>query len=90
MPKLLLSLPCLAIVAVLCSLAARAQQPETPKDVLSAQVRLQGFTCEKALGAARDGKRSRPDRPVWVLRCSNASYRISRAPDMAAKITVLP
>jgi hypothetical protein len=35
-------------------------------------------------------KRSRPDRDVWVLRCSNATYRITRAPDMAAKVEPLP
>jgi len=26
------------------------------------------------------------DRGVWVLKCSNATYRISRSPDMAAKV----
>ena len=62
---------------------------ETPQDVLAAQIRLQGFTCDKALGAVRDRKRSKPDRPVWVLKCSNATYRVSRVPDMAAKVEPL-
>jgi hypothetical protein len=92
MHKTLASLFSLAIVAVLCRPQARAQQvgAETPQDVLSAQIRMQGFICEKALAATRDKKRSRPDRAVWVLKCSNATYRISRAPDMTAKVEPLP
>ncbi|TYL93956.1 hypothetical protein FXB40_19125 [Bradyrhizobium rifense] len=63
---------------------------ETPRSMLAAQIRMQGFTCDKPLGALRDTKRSRPDRAVWVLKCSNATYRITRAPDMAAKVEPLP
>jgi len=82
----------LASIAVLISsAAAHAQQPkaEKPQDELAAQVRIQGFACDKAQGAIRDRKRSRPDYAVWVLKCSNAAYRVSRAPDMAAKIEPL-
>jgi hypothetical protein len=70
----------------------RAQQPAGPvpaekvQDMLAAQIRMQGFACDKSRGAVKDTKRSRPDHEVWVLRCSNATYRISRAPDMAAKV----
>ena len=82
----------LTVAAVVVSPQARAQQvaAETPQTMLSAQVRTQGFTCDKALGATRDKKRSRPDHDVWVLRCSNATYRVTRAPDMAAKVEPLP
>jgi hypothetical protein len=77
----------LAVFAVLAStVAAHAQQPQ---DELAAQVRIQGFACDKAQGATRDKKRSKPDYAVWVLKCSNATYRVSRAPDMAAKIVPL-
>jgi len=62
---------------------------ETPQDVLAAQIRLQGFTCDKSLGAVRDRKRSKPDHAVWVLKCGNAIYRVSRFPDMAAKVEPL-
>ena len=90
-PAALLS--CLPMV-LLCSLQARAQQQagplETPQEMLSAQVRLHGFVCEKAHGAARDKRRSRADRAVWVLKCSNASYRVSRSPDMTAEVEPLP
>jgi hypothetical protein len=86
----------LAAVAVLFSSFVQAQQAtatpaaaETLRGMLAAQIRLQGFTCDKPLGAVRDAKRSRPDRAVWVLKCSNATYRIARAPDMAAKVEPL-
>ena len=77
----------LAGFAVLAStITAQAQSPQ---DDLAAQVRIQGFACDKAQSAIRDKKRSKPDYAVWVLKCSNAVYRVSRAPDMAAKIQVL-
>ena len=84
----------LLAAAVLFSPWVRAQQAtvasETPQSMLAAQIRMQGFTCDKSLGASRDTKRSRPDRGVWVLKCTNATYRITRAPDMAAKVEPLP
>ncbi|WP_338831655.1 hypothetical protein [Bradyrhizobium sp. 27S5] len=82
----------LAIGLVLFSPQARAQQipAETPQGMLAAQIRTQGFTCEKPLGAKKNTRLSRPDRDVWVLKCSNAKYRITRAPDMAAKVERLP
>ena len=77
----------LAAFAVLASTAVA--HAEKPQDELAAQVRIQGFVCDKAQGAIRDRKRSRPDYAVWVLKCSNAVYRVSRAPDMLAKIVPL-
>src|SRR5258706_16445865 len=59
---------------------------ETPRDMLAAQIRMQGVACDKPLSAVRDAKRSKPDHEVWVLKCSNAAYRVSRFPDMAAKV----
>ncbi|WP_375788408.1 hypothetical protein ACE10Z_13915 [Bradyrhizobium sp. Pha-3] len=59
---------------------------ETPKDMLAAQIRMQGVSCDKPLSAVRDAKRSKPDHEVWVLKCSNATYRISRFPDMEAQV----
>ena len=66
-----------------------AQAQETVQSMLAAQIRLQGFTCDKTLGATKDAKRSKPDHEVWVLKCSNATYRVGRAPDMAAKVEVI-
>ena len=86
----------LAAAAVVFSPSVRAQQTtatsvaaETLQSMLAVQIRAQGFTCDKALHAVRDAKRSRPDGGVWVLKCSNATYRITRFPDMAAKVEPL-
>ena len=83
----------LAAAVALFSPPVRAQQAtaamvphETPKSMLAAQIRLQGFACDKPLGAVKDRKHSAPDHDAWVLKCSNATYRVSRAPDMAAKV----
>jgi hypothetical protein len=59
---------------------------ETTQGMLAAQIRMQGFACDKPLSAVKDAKRSKPDHGVWVLKCSSATYRISRVPDMAAKV----
>ncbi len=83
----------IAPVAAACALSLPVFQStafgETVKGMLAAQIRTQGFTCDKPLGATRDAKRSKPDHDVWVLKCSNAAYRVSRYPDMAAKVTPL-
>lgn len=80
-----------ASLAILIGLSVATEQSraQTPRDDLAAQIRLQGFACDKALGATRDVKRSRPDYAVWVLKCSNAVYRVSRYPDMAAQVVPL-
>ena len=62
---------------------------ETPKDDIAAQIRIQGYVCDRPTRAVRDAKRSRPDHEVWILNCGNAVYRFSRYPDLAAKIEVL-
>ncbi|MGX1321340.1 hypothetical protein N2603_30060 [Bradyrhizobium huanghuaihaiense] len=80
----------LALIDVLAVGRAAAQgAAETLQGMLAAQIRSQGFTCDKPLGATKDAGRSRADHGVWVLRCSNASYRVSRWPDMPAKIEPL-
>lgn len=69
--------------------AAQQTRMETVAGMLAAQIRIQGFACDDALKARKDPKRSRPDLGVWVLQCRNAIYRISRAPDMSAKVEQL-
>jgi hypothetical protein len=81
----------LVLAGVMGGLAASLAQAaeETIQGTLAAQIRTQGFACDKPLGATRDAKRSRPDYAVWVLKCSNGAYRVSRFPDMAAKVQPL-
>jgi hypothetical protein len=66
--------------------AACAQQPAMPAESLAAQLRLQGYRCDEPLSAARDAALSKPNEAVWVLKCANASYRLSVIPNMAAKV----
>jgi hypothetical protein len=82
----------LVIACVLFGAQALAQQSpaETVQGMLAAQLRIQGYACEKPLGAKKNTRLSRPDRDVWVLKCSNATYRVTRVPDMAAKVEPLP
>ena len=85
------SLAIASILIVLCAVIGPSAQAagETPKDILAAQIRTQGVACAKPLSAVRDAKRSKPDHEVWVLKCSNVTYRISRFPDMAAQVEQL-
>lgn len=76
-----------AMGGLAASLAQAAE--EKPRDMLAAQIRMQGFTCDKPLSATMDAKRSRRDHAVWILKCSNADYMVSRAPDMEAKVKAL-
>lgn len=83
-------MPALVLAGVLALDGVSAQAAgETAQSMLAAQIRLQGFVCGKPLGATRDAKRSKADHAVWVLKCSNANYRVSCAPDMAAKVQPL-
>ncbi|MEN3349855.1 MAG: hypothetical protein V7632_3490 [Bradyrhizobium sp.] len=68
----------------LAASAARAEQ--TLQDLLAIQLRTQGYACDKPLKAERDDKLSKPDNEAWTLTCSNATYRVSRVPDLAAKV----
>lgn len=81
------TLPLITLSAAL--LFPPTAKAETVQNMLAAQIRIQGYACDQAVGAVLDKKRSRPDHDVWVLKCSNATYRVSRAPDMAAKVETL-
>jgi hypothetical protein len=77
----------LALYALDASLTEEAQaQTEAAASIIAVQIRKQGFACEKANGADRDTTASRPDTPVWILDCGNATYRVELVPNMAAKV----
>jgi len=80
--------PALAAAFAFTGSTAHAAQ-ENVQSMLAAQIRLQGYVCDKAIGAKKDAKHSRPDYAVWVLNCGNARYRVGRAPDMAARVEPL-
>jgi hypothetical protein len=64
-------------------------EEETTADMLADHVRRQGYPCERALSAVRDAQRSKPDEAVWVLKCTNLTYRLTLIPDMAWKVEQL-
>ena len=65
------------------TLSAQAAE-EMPAEIIAAQIRDQGYSCDKALSAERDGERS--DDAVWILKCENGKYRVRLVPDMAAHV----
>ncbi len=67
-------------------LASPAAAEEATPEIIAAHIRTQGFACDNALHAERNREASKPDEPVWILRCSNATYRVRLIPDMAAKV----
>jgi hypothetical protein len=73
------------VVATAGELAA-ATLDESPKNIIAAQIRDQGYKCDSPQSAVRDMRASKPDKDVWVLQCEDASYRVRLIPDMAAKI----
>lgn len=62
---------------------ARAVNEEA---IIAAQIRKQGFACERPLRAEADRERSKPNEAVWVLRCQNATYRVRLIPKKAADV----
>jgi hypothetical protein len=59
---------------------------QAPREDLAAQIREQGYRCDKPLNAQKDIRRSKPDQAVWVLKCKTATFRIRLNPDMAAQV----
>jgi hypothetical protein len=70
----------------LSSQLAIAEDVESPKGDIAAQIRAQGYACDQPQSATRDPQASRPDEEVWLLRCEGASYRVRLIPDMAAQV----
>jgi hypothetical protein len=66
-----------------------AHAEEAAADSLAAQLRRQGYRCENPVNAERDAERSKPDELVWVVRCTNATYRMRLSPHMAAQVEQL-
>jgi hypothetical protein len=59
---------------------------EVPPDIIAVQIRKQGYACNNPSKAKRDADASRPDLPVWILTCENATYRVRLVGNMADRI----
>ena len=55
-------------------------------EVLAIQLRRQGHQCESPVSAERDLKLSKPDEPVWIVKCGNIAYRMRLVPHQAAEV----
>ena len=64
---------------------AHAQQ-EKAAEIIAVQIRKQGYTCGKAERAERDVEASKPNVPVWILKCDNARYRVHVFGSLADKV----
>ena len=65
---------------------ALSEELENPVEIIAAQIRRQGYTCDKPKSAKRDRTDSKPNAQVWILNCEAASYRVELVPDLAAKV----
>ena len=76
----------LLLTLSLSSQLAIAEDVESPKDDIAAQIRAQGYACDQPQSATRDAQASKPDEEVWLLHCEGTSYRVRLIPDMAAQV----
>ena len=65
---------------------AQTTEVDTPVEIISDQIRRQGYACDEPRQAARDRQASRPNETVWILRCNTITYRVILVPDMAARV----
>jgi hypothetical protein len=77
------------VLAICCWGLAGAHAQESPKDIIAAHLRLQGYACDTPKSARRDRRASRPDEVVWMIDCRNARYRVRLVPNMADVIEPL-
>ena len=76
----------LIFVGFSSSAATAADEIEKPGEIVAAQIRTQGYTCEDPVEAKADPELSKPDENVWLLRCKSERYRLRMIPDMDSKV----
>jgi len=79
-------LPLLIACGAGASTGVAEEIEQTSKEILAAQIRSQGYSCDNPLSAERDSEYSKPGEDAWILKCENASYRVRLIPDMAADV----
>jgi hypothetical protein len=86
-PALFLLVEVLGAIAQLKPTAAFAASSEKAPEIIAAQVRRQGIACTTPRGSVLESKNSTPHETVWILRCDEASYRVTLIPHLGARIT---
>jgi hypothetical protein len=71
---------------LLVALTAPALAADTSQDIIAAQIRSQGYSCNHPRTIARDVQASKPDEYAWRLQCGSGSYLVKLIPHMAAKV----
>jgi hypothetical protein len=79
----------LAAVMIAWIGAPPAIASEEARDVVAAQIRLQGYRCDAPKSARRDAQGSRPDEAAWILECRNMTYRVRLIPHKAAEVEMV-
>ena len=76
----------LVTAAVTIGMLAEGKAQQSPQDIIAAQIRNQGYPCDSPQSAERERAGSTANQAVWMLRCKNASYRVTLIPNLAAKV----
>jgi len=76
----------LVVASMACSITTVSAADDPAAGIIAVQIREQGFPCNEAQSARHDLEASRPNEQVWILRCSNAAYRVRLVPNMAANV----
>jgi hypothetical protein len=79
----------LGAIAQLLPTAAWSVSSANAAEIIAAQLRRQGVSCSNPKDALPDLGNSVPHEKVWVLRCDEASYRVTLSPRTRARITPL-
>jgi len=77
------------LTVALMAWGAYAGNDESPVEIIAAQIRDQGYVCEKPQSAKEDRAQSAPNETVWILDCESGTYRVTLVPDLAAKVELL-
>ena len=76
----------LVVTAAIIGWPQAGEAQAGPTDIIAAKIRGQGYACDSPQSAERDATASTANEVVWMLRCQNASYRVTLIPNMAAKV----
>jgi len=81
----------LSVASFACGLAPgiffSAAAQDSAVAVIGDQVRSPGYACSNAISAERIEAESRPEEPVYLLKCEGATYKVRIVPDQAAEVT---
>lgn len=72
--------------AVLDPGTAAAQTQEAALEAVAAAVRQRGHSCAEPRSVEHDAEHSSPDEKAWIIRCENATYRVTFKGDTGADV----